>query len=386
MINRLFKQPDKLSFFLFGARGTGKTTLLNERFLPSRSLWFDLLDQDLESRFQLDPMAFEREILAREKDASIEWIVIDEIQKVPKLLDIVHRQIERKRFKFALTGSSARKLKRGAANLLASRAIQKFLFPLTHIELGTQFKLAATLEWGALPILLDLTESDRRSALRTYINTYLKEEVIAEQLIRNLAPFRAFLPISAQCSGTILNYSKIARDIGSDAVTVQSYFEILEDTYIGFRLPPYHRSLRKQQRKSPKFYLFDLGVTRALESRLDLPLQVGTYEYGRYFEQFLILEIHRLNQYYERDFSLSYLMTKDDVEIDLIVERPGKRTILIEIKSTDKIKEDDIRSLSKISQDFKNSEAVCLSNDPRPQQFSSVRCMHWKEGVEYLFG
>lgn len=386
MFNRLFKSPEKLSFFLFGARATGKSTLLKELLPPAKALWFDLLDLDLESRFQLDPMALEREILSREKDHKLQWVVIDEIQKIPKLLDIVHRQIERKRFRFALTGSSARKLKRGAANLLAGRATQNFLFPLTYRELGERFDLNEVLQWGSLPILFGLSNTDRVGYLKTYSQTYLREEVIAEQLIRNTAPFRAFLPIAAQCSGTIINYSKIARDTGSDPVTIKTYFEILEDTLVGFRLPAYEFSVRKQQRTSPKFYFFDLGVQRALANVVDIPVRPRTYEYGQVFEQFIMLEVFRLNHYLRKDYELSYLQTKEGVEVDLIINIPRQKPNFIEIKSTDRITEDDVRSLATLTKGVLRCEPKLFSNDPRPQTIHGVSCLHWREGLEQVFG
>jgi len=384
MFNRIFKLPEQLSFFLFGSRGTGKSTLLKEVFKQQKVIWFDLLDLDVEARLQSRPMDFETELLARAEDRSIQWVVVDEIQKAPALLDLVHRQIEKKRFRFALTGSSARKLKRGTANLLAGRAIEKFLFPLTHFELGDQFKLDFVLRWGSLPRVFGLSEDERNDYLRTYGNTYLKEEIQAEQIVRNLRPFRSFLEVSSHGSGQIINYSKISRDIGSDPVSVKSYFEILEDTLIGFHLYPFHEPVRKRQRQNPKFYFFDLGVQGALQKMLHVPLEPQTYRFGRAFEQWVIVEIHRLNHYLKKDWTLSYLRTKDDVEVDLIIERPGEPRALIEIKSTERISEDDVRSLARMGKDVPNSTRFCFSLDRIPKIINGVGCLPWWDGLKEL--
>ncbi len=386
MINRIVKLPNKQSFFLFGARGTGKSTLLKALFPSTQAVWFDLLDLNTEARLQQNPMEIERELDAKASNRSLEWVVVDEIQKIPALLDVIHRNIERKRFKFALTGSSARKLKRGSANLLAGRAIENHLFPLTFLELENNFSLESALSWGTLPGLIGQEDAEKRDFLRTYANTYLREEIQIEQLVRKIAPFRSFLEIAAQCSGQILNYSKIARDVGSDPVSIQTYFEILEDTLIGCRLPAFEKSIRKRQRKNPKFYLFDLGVSRALKGQLLLDVRPGTYEFGVLFEQLIVLEIQRLCQYFKNDFRLSYLRTKDDVEVDMIVERPGQATALIEIKSTDKVRDEDVKAVTSILKDFHGARGFCLSRDPREKMIGEVHCLPWDQGIREILG
>ena len=191
--------------------------------------------------------------------------------------------------------------------------------------------------------------------------TYLKEEIIAEQIVRRLDPFRHFLEVAAQCNGQILNYAKISRAIGVDIKTTQSFFSILEETLVGVLLPAYDRSLRKRQRTQPKFYFFDLGVKRALERTLEQDLHPRTWAFGQAFEHFIILEAIRLSSYFQPDWRFSYLRTKDDAEIDLIVDRPGRPTALIEIKSTDQVKKEDVATLRRFQKDMPNSQAYCFS-------------------------
>ena len=224
--------------------------------------------------------------------ASVEWILIDEVQRAPRLLDVVHRLIESTGKRFVLTGSSARKLRRGASNLLAGRAFVYNLYPLTVPELQDAFVLEDALHWGTLPRIYSLAGREEKNAyLRAYALTYLKEEIVAEQIIRRLDPFREFLEVAAQSNGTIINYANIARDVGADPKTVVSYFSVLEDTLVGFHLPAYHRSIRKQQRANPKFYYVDIGVKRSLERTLEVPLRTGTYEFGKAFAHFVITQI-----------------------------------------------------------------------------------------------
>jgi predicted AAA+ superfamily ATPase len=384
MFKRLLKPSLSNSFFLFGSRGSGKTTFLKNLFRDLDALWINLLDSDIEERYALDPGLLYREITKEKKQPA--WVVIDEVQKNPRLLDVVHRLIEDTNVKFALTGSSARKLKKGAANLLAGRAFVNHLFPLTAIEMKEKFNLEQALAWGTLPKITQLSsEEDKHDFLKAYTHTYLKEEVWGEHLIRKIAPFRKFLPVAAQMSGQILNYLSIARDVGADYKTIQAYYEILEDTLIGFSLPAYHQSIRKQQQQAIKFYLFDTGVKRALDNSLRIPLQPKTYAYGQAFEHWCIAEIHRLNHYYKNDFELSYLRTKDQAEIDLIVERPGKSTCLIEIKATNKVNAQDTSTLARFQKDFKNAEAFVFSNDPHEQSINGILCLSWQQGIQNIF-
>ncbi|MBN2317696.1 MAG: ATP-binding protein [Acidobacteria bacterium] len=384
MFDRLIRTSHSNSFFLFGARGTGKTFLLKQWFNPDNSLYIDLLDPDETETFSLSPQTLVDRIAALPE--TCKWVVIDEVQKVPKLLDLVHQQIESTSLLFALSGSSARKLKRGGADLLAGRAFVYNLFPLSIFEIGGSFNLQEALEWGTLPRIFSLaTKEDKAAYLRTYSHTYLQQEIISEQLIRKLDPFRRFLPVAAQASGTVLNYSKIARDVGTSTNTVQSYFEILEDTLIGFKLEPFHRSVRKRQSGSPKFFLFDTGVQRSLARLLNVPLVPSTYAFGVAFEHFVINEIMKLNGYLNADYECSYLRTKDGVEIDLIIERPGEKLALIEIKSSRSIRPEHVAPLAKIARDIPGSDSYCFSLEKISKTIGSVQCMHWEAGLRRLF-
>jgi len=375
MINRLVKPSKSSSFFLFGARGTGKTTFINEQFLSNNYLKFDLLNPDIEEEFSRYPMHLYQQIEASSK---LDWIFIDEVQKIPKLLNVVHKCIEDLKVRFILTGSSSRKLKRGGANLLAGRAFLYSLFPFTHLELNNDFLIESILRWGSLPKTYELKEdSDKKRYLKTYAQVYLKEEIKEEQLVRQIDPFREFLEVSAQMSGKIVNFSKIARNVGVDYKTVQTYFDILNETYIGFYLPTFHQSVRKSQTQSPKFYYFDLGVKNSLAKVLDSIPTPGNSFYGEQFEHFVIQEVFRWNHYFDLDFRLSFMQTKNKAEIDLILSR-GKSIYAIEIKSDDAIDTQKVRKLRTLAGDIKNITAIYyVSRHSKRRMIEGVVCCHW---------
>ena len=383
MFPRLLQTTRRQSFFLFGARGTGKTTWMRDAFDPDASLYLDLLDPEVEDLYRRTPGRLEQQVSALPD--SVEWVLIDEVQRAPRLLDAAHRLIESTGKRFVLTGSSARKLRRGASNLLAGRAFVYSLYPLTVPELQDAFDLDGALRWGTLPRMFSLdADEDRRAYLRAYALTYLREEIAAEQIVRRLDPFRRFLEVAAQSNGAIVNYTNIARDVGADPKTVITYFSILEDTLVGFLLPAFHRSIRKQQRSNPKFYFFDTGVKRALDRTLELPLNAGTYEYGKAFEHFMTTQIVHLSQYRYPDWRVSYLRTGAGVEIDLVIERPGLPTALIEIKSSERVDERDVRHLTRFTGDFSEPLALCISRDPTRMQIDGVLCVHWREAFDEL--
>lgn len=374
MIKRLLSPLKSNSFIVLGARGTGKSTLVRER-LGLNGLYLDFFDEETFDRFLRVPKALE-EVCAQKKP---EWVIIDEFQRLPKILNSVHRLIENRNQKFALTGSSARKIKRGAANLLAGRAFLNILNPFTSEELGEAFSLEQALHWGTLPKLLHLTSlAERKAYLRSYCLTYIREEIQMEQVVRKLEPFREFLAVAAQHSGKIINFSSIAKDIGVQIPTVQTYFQILEDTYLGFFLPAFHKSIRKSQRESPKFYFFDNGVKKALEQSLDSGLTPGTSAYGEAFESFVIQEIFRMHAYYQKEFRLSFFYTKNGTEIDLILSN-SKISHLIEIKSTKRVNELEVRKLQRASEAFPGKiEKYYLSQDPLERDIEGVHCFHWQ--------
>jgi len=316
----------------------------------------------------------------------ITHIIIDEVQKLPVLLDLVHELIETTDKYFILTGSSARKLKHGGANLLAGRAFVYHLHPFSDSEIPNQEQLMPCLSWGTLPKIFEYTTHEKKTLyLEAYTNTYLKEEIWAEQFIRELAPFRRFLEVSAQANGKLINFSNIARDVGASDQTIQKYYSILEDTLIGFFLEAFQHSFRKRLSKTPKFYFFDTGVVRALTNQLNVPLTQSTSYYGEVFEHFIILQCRQLASYYHRDYRFSYLKTKDDAEIDLVVERPGLPLLFIEIKSTQHVQSEHLRTLKKISHDFGVCEAICFSCDTYAKNLDGIHVFPWKQGLQRYF-
>lgn len=384
MFDRLIVLSEKQSSFLFGARGVGKTTLLKTLPWLKNALMINLLEAKSENHFARNPDALAE--IVRAMPDSQPYVIIDEIQKLPKLLDVVHDLIETTNKLFILTGSSAKKLRHGGANLLAGRALLFHLYPLTYLEAGDQFNLANALQFGMLPKLFELRDDlEKQLFLETYVNLYLKEEVWAEKYVRDLAPFRHFLEVASQCNGKKINVSNIAQDVGVSNHTVQDYFSILEDTLIGYHLQPFQHSFRKRLSKKPKFYFFDTGVVRALMGLIELPLIESTSAYGDAFEHFIINQCIQLARYRHRNYRFTYLATKDDAEIDLVVERPGQKILFIEIKSTAFVESRHLATLKKLASDFGDCEAICLSRDPYIKQIDNVMVYPWAVGVKTYF-
>lgn len=383
MVKRIFKPSAASSFFLFGPRGSGKSTLIKSLPFLKKALTINLLKPYTEDLYRVNPELLEKEAASLKPG---EWIVIDEVQKLPKLLNLVHSLIEEKKIKFALTGSSARKLKRGSANLLAGRAFNYHLYPFIQSELKNKFELDRALTWGSLPKVLSLKKTeDKALFLESYVHTYLKEEIQIEQLVRNIDPFRLFLPIAAQMSGQLINYSNISNDTGVSYKTIETYFQILEETLLGFFLLPFERSVRKVQKQSPKFYFVDNGIKRALEGKLRSPLIERTSDYGNAFESWFIFECVARNHYLKKDYKFSFLRTKDDVEIDLIIQKPNGEEYLIEIKSTKNPQAKDLKNLNSLKGAFPQAQFFCVCRVTNNQKWSHIDVISWEQAFK-VFG
>jgi uncharacterized protein len=385
-INRLIKLPNNHTILLFGARGVGKSSLLEAEFKFASNLYINLLDPFEEQRFARNPGELVELVEAMPETAT--HVIIDEIQKIPKLLDVVHLLIENKKSKkiFILTGSSARKLKANGVNLLAGRAFVYHLYPFSYLELAQKFDLQQSLSFGLLPKTIMLKNNQAKEKfLQSYAQVYLKEEIWGEQLIRKLDPFRRFLEVAAQSNGKIVNYVNIAHDVGVNDKTVKNYFAILEDTLLGFMLEPFHHSFRKRLKLSPKFYFIDVGIARALARMLSMSPVKSTSYYGDLFEQFIVVECIKLANYYKAEYRFSFLMTQANVEIDLVVERPGEKILFIEIKSSDMVRAEDLSSMSKIINDYGDCEAICFSCDPRPKKINDIMVYPWRDGLKKYF-
>jgi uncharacterized protein len=315
-IPRLLKRPER-SFFLFGPRGIGKSTWLHQ-VLPE-SFRLDLLDASLFLELSRDPQRLEA--LVGKKPAGA-WVVLDEIQKVPALLDEVHRLMESRRWRFALCGSSARKLRRGGANLLAGRALTLSMESFSAAELGTGFDLDFALNWGLLPFVLEEPDT-AADILAAYVNTYLKEELQAEGLIRNVPPFVRFLAVAGQINGQIVNAQNISREASVARSTVDTYFAILTDTLVGHFLPAWRPGLKVREAAQPKFYWFDPGVARAAAGLLREPADKQWQ--GLALETLIYHELRVYNDISGKHRSVSYYRTSAGVEVDFIVETSRRR-------------------------------------------------------------
>lgn len=385
MVQRISSPLKSHSFFMFGARGVGKTSLLKKLLPESESvLWFNLLDDVLYTELMINPEVFEQRINAQNK--KLEWVVIDEVQRVPKILNSVHKLIEEKKIKFALTGSSARKLKKNAANLLGGRALINYLHPLTAFELGDSFDLNEILNWGSLPYVINTSEElAKKEILKSYIAVYLRQEIKEEQIVRQLDPFVRFLEVAAQHNGKIVNAAKIGRESGVETSSILRYFEILCDTLVGFYLEPYHTSVRKIQSAKAKFYFFDIGVKRALENSLESKVIPQTFAFGNNFEHFFILECIRLNDYYRTSYRFYYTATKDNVEIDLIVQFPNKNIWCLEIKSSNKVDETAFTYASSLAKELKTKKFIVVSLEEKSRLYKEIEIHHWKDVLKMLF-
>jgi uncharacterized protein len=329
-IRRLLKRPER-SFFLFGARGTGKSTWLRE--MLGGAVLLDLLDTSLQLELMANPHALEPTVGNRPAGT---WVVLDEVQKIPALLDEVHRLMELRQWRFALCGSSARKLKRGGANLLAGRALTLTMEPFCSAELAEDFDWAFSLEWGMLPIV-QLDRGSAADVLSAYIDTYLKEEIRAEGLIRKLPSFVRFLSIAGQMNGQALNAQNVAREAAVPRSSVDGYFSVLTDTLLAHFLPPYRPGLKVREAAHPKFYWVDSGIARAACGLLRDP--VDRIWKGAALETLVFHELRVHNTTAGKHRSIAYYRTAAGAEVDFVIEtrkrqsnRPP-RIVCVEVKS-----------------------------------------------------
>ena len=357
MIKREIKPVKSKSYFLFGPRQTGKSTFV-KTLIVQKDLYIDLLPQRNFLNYAKNPGRLREEILAHLRRYDNPLCVIDEIQKIPSLLDEVHELIESKGIQFILTGSSARKLRRGGANLLAGRAYTYRLFPLTFTEIGDPFDLDKALKIGTLPVLWESNGEDVHEFLKSYTETYLKEEVAVEGLVRNIGPFAQFLDIAAANDGETVNYNNIARECSVSVKTVQQYYQILEDTFLAFKLPAWTKSARKRLISHPRYYFFDPGITNALAHTLTD--QLNPIILGRRFEQFVIGQLMAFIHYKRLDYKLYNWRTNHGAEVDVLICRGDRIICALEIKSSQNIAVESLGGLKSFIKDNPDISAYVL--------------------------
>ena len=326
MYKRIFDIESRLDegMFLFGARQTGKSTLLKERF--KEAIYYDLLNPSVRKAFKLNP---NRLWEALQDKPSGTLVIVDEIQKIPELLDVVHSLMVEKGLFFILSGSSSRKLKRSGANTLGGRAIPETLYPLVWPEV-TDFQIDRAVQNGMIPRHYIVEDATKR--LSGYVKIYLNEEIREEGEVRELDAFERFMEIAAISDGEMLNYSNIASDCGVSAKTVKSYFQILYDTLIGYEIPAFQKEIKRKIVQAPKFYYFDVGLANYLMGRHSL--KRGTNDYGHAFEHYVIQEIVAYKGYFDRHEIVSYWHTYDQKEVDVVI---GDAKVAVEIKSTEHV-------------------------------------------------
>jgi predicted AAA+ superfamily ATPase len=352
--------------FLWGPRKVGKTTLLRQQF-PTAKV-YDLLGSDLRTELLIRPGRLREELLAS-KD---EIVVIDEIQKVPALLEEVHWLLENTKKKFILCGSSARKLRREGVNLLGGRAWRFELFPLTVHEMP-ELDLNRAINHGLIPVHYKTNRVDR--SLKGYILDYLEQEIRIEAATRNIPAFARFLEAVALSHGALINYAKFAAECGVSPKTVREYFQILEDTLIGHQLEPWRRSKNRRLIETAKFYLFDAGLVRGLSGMKSI--EPKTPSYGNFFEHIFIEEVRAYLSYKERSEKISFWRTSTDQEVDLIV---GDLDLAIEFKSTTDVDSGDAKGLRALMEDQTVKKAIIVSCDPVPRMLSGeIEVLPWRE-------
>ncbi|MBR1783641.1 MAG: ATP-binding protein [Bacteroidales bacterium] len=361
MYKRIFDIEDKLdeAMFLFGARQTGKSTLLKERF--KGKIYYDLLDPDVRKAFKRNPNSL-KEALWDKPSGTL--VIIDEIQKVPELLDIVHTLMVEKGLWFILSGSSARKLKKSGANTLGGRAIPETFYPLVWPEV-TDFQLDRAVQNGMIPRHYMVADATKR--LKGYVEVYLNEEIREEGEVRELEAFERFMEVAAISDGEMLNYSNIASDCGVSVKTVQSYFKILYDTLIGYEIPAYRKAVKRKIIQAPRFYYFDVGLANYLMGRHSL--KRGTDDYGHAFEHFVMQEIIAYKGYNDKKDIISYWRTYDKKEVDAVI---GDAKVAIEIKSSEQVKAKHKAGLKAFKEEHPDCRLIFVSLDPITRKVDDI--------------
>lgn len=352
MYRRIFDIENRLdeAMFLFGGRQTGKSTLLKERF--PKAVYIDLLKSDVRNRFKQHPEEF-RESLLRYPPETL--VIVDEIQKVPDLLDEVHWLMVEKGLWFILSGSSASKIKKSGANNLGGRAIPETLFPLVSAEIP-DFDLERAVQNGMIP--RHYAVANARNRMRAYIDLYLKEEIIEEALVQNADEFVRFMEVAAIMDGEILNYENVASDCEVSANTVKAYYKILVDTLLGFEVPAYRKVIKRKLYKAPRFYYFDVGIANHLTKRYHLAPR--TPEYGHAFEHLIMQEIAAYLGYTNSDEELTYWHTYENLEVDAVI---GDARVAIEIKSKEHIDHDDKKGVTEFAKEHPDTRQIIVSRD-----------------------
>jgi uncharacterized protein len=362
---------EKKSFFLFGPRATGKSFLIKHQ-LGDKALVIDLLQSELYLRLSTNPELLESMVT----DNPHRYVVIDEVQKIPILLNEVHRLIENKKIRFLLTGSSARKLRHGHVNLLAGRAWEANLFPLTSQEIP-DFDLTRYLHFGGLPPIY--ASKFPHEELLAYVNTYLKEEIQVEALVRKIPAFSRFLQMSALTSGTMLNFASISNDAGIPATTVREYYQILEDTFIGFMVPAWQKTQKRKAVSTGKFYFFDLGVKNTLAQISQIDPRSDLY--GQAFEHFIAMELRAYISYNRLHQTLSYWQTQQGHEVDFIVGDD----IAIEVKTTSKVSRKHLKGLKRLAEENICNKYYLISHDKINRQEGEIKIIYWQDFLKDLW-
>lgn len=374
MYNRVLSlsESETNSLFLFGARQTGKTSLLRERF--PKCIYYDLLEFDTMMRFRQRPSLL-RDLLMDVPNESL--VVIDEIQQVPELLNEIHLLISQKQLRFILCGSSARKLRRNSVNTLGGRALPTYLYPLVSAEIP-DFNLIRAVNNGMMPAIYPL-ENPRRQ-IQAYVDVYLKEEIMAEVLVRNLMGFSNFLRAAAITNGEIVNYQNIAQDCGVGAKTVKEYFSILTDTLIGYMIPAYTRTNKRSVVQAPRFYFFDVSIPNFMLNRSEL--LPGSPEFGHAFEHFFIQELVAYLGYHNSIEPLSYWRTYTGLEVDAVI---GEARVAIEFKSVTEVRTSHLKNLKRFAEDFPNARLVIVTLDKLSRKMGNVESYYAYDFLKLLW-
>jgi predicted AAA+ superfamily ATPase len=369
---QVFEGAGKESLFLWGARQTGKSTLLKSLF--PNAIWFDLLKSDVYRRYQANPSQFRETILASE---TRNIVIVDEIQKIPELLDEIHWLIVNHSIQFILSGSSPRKIIRAGSNLLGGRALRYELYPLLQSEIP-EFDLIKALNNGLLP--RHYLSDNPKKLIDAYIGNYLKDEIIAEAKIRNINAFTQFLEAAAFSNGEMVNYTNIATECGVSHTTVKEYFQILVDTLIGRFVPAFQKKPKRRVIVAPKFYYFDIGIANNLLKRSRIVM--GSESFGNAFEHFIYQELYAHSNYSDKNYPISYWRTTSQIEVDFIL---GDHEVAVEVKGTDNVQTRHLKGLKAFAEEYKVKNLIVVSNDPLERQIGDITVMPWKIFLEKLW-